>query len=116
MKLQIFSVLASPSEWEVWGLILSGLFKLDTVSPTALPPLQRFSSVVRSCVGLAAVISPATRLHTLMKYAIIMKIFLKTYLRFLMTLERVNSVMILNIHKIKFLREMSLNLIQNALI
>ena len=42
--------------------------------------------------------------------------FLKTYLHFLMTLKRVNSVMILHIHKINFLREMSLNLIKIALI
>ena len=34
IKLQIFSVLASPSVWEVWGLI-PGLFKLDAVTPTA---------------------------------------------------------------------------------
>ena len=34
IELQIFSVLASPSVWEVWGLIPE-LFKLDTPSPTA---------------------------------------------------------------------------------
>ena len=37
--------------------------------------------------------------------------FLKTYLRFVMTLDHANSVIILHIHKIYFLREMSLNFI-----
>ena len=38
--------------------------------------------------------------------------FLKTYLRFFMMLECVNSVMILHKHNINFLREMSVNLIK----
>ena len=71
------------------------------------PPLHRFSSVVRGCVGQAFSRGdePRHSLLLLTKYAIIMKIFLKTFLRFLMTLERVNSVMILRIHKINFLRD-----------
>ena len=61
IKLQIFSVLASPSVWEVWGLI-TGLFKLDSVSPTAChlcsvsPPW--FEAVL--AWRFAAEMSPAT--------------------------------------------------------
>ena len=79
IKLQIFCVLASPSIWEVWSLI-PGLFKLDTVSPATRHFCNVYiSSVVRSCVGqtLSCADDPRHLLH-----------FLKTYLRFLMTLKR----------------------------
>ena len=42
--------------------------------------------------------------------------FMITYLRFLMTLERVNSLMILPIYNIYFLHEMSPNVIKIALV
>ena len=69
------------------------------------PFLQRFSSVVRSCVGQALGRGDEPR-HSFTYFDVIRdndnEFFLKTYLRFLITLERVNCVMILHIHKIKF--------------
>ena len=62
ITLQFFSVLASPSVWEVRGLI-PGLFKLDTVDNVSPPWFE---------------VALARRLATEMR---------KTFLRFLMTLE-----------------------------
>ena len=62
----IFSVLASPSVWEVWSMI-PGLFKLDLMSPTARNlcnvSLPWFEAVL--AWRFAAMMSPATRLHTM---------------------------------------------------
>ena len=92
------------------------LFKLDTAACHLInvsPPWFKVVLARRS----AAEMSPAT---CYIYFDVIRNnnedFFLKTYLRFLMTLERVNSVMTLHIHKIIFLREMSLNLTKIALI
>ena len=81
--------------------------------------LQRFFSVVRSCVG-QAFSSRNEPHHSLHTFNVIRDnsedFFLKTYLHFLMTLECTTFILILHIHKINLMREMSLNLIKIALI
>ena len=70
------------------------------------PLLLRFSFVVRSCVGQA--LSRGDEPRHLFTYFDVIRdnddedFFLKTYLRFLMTLKRINCVIILHIHKINF--------------
>ena len=70
-----------------------------------LPPLLRFSFVVRSCVGQVLSCGDKPR-HLFTYFGVINdnneNLFLKNYLRFQMTLKRVDCIMILHIHKINF--------------